>query len=161
EEPPRPSTRLSESKDALPSVAAQRQTEPAKLTKLVRGELDWIVMKALEKDRNRRYETANGLAMDVQRYLADEPVQACPPSAGYRLRKFTRRNRGPRLTAAAVAAALLAGTAVSTWQAVRATNALESERRTRAALDQERTQINGKIGDTLLEVATLREKARR
>ena len=78
----------------LPSLAANRGTEPAKLTKLVRGELDWIVMKALEKDRNRRYETANGFAMDVQRYLADEPVQACPPSAGYRLRKFARRNKG-------------------------------------------------------------------
>src|SRR5262249_6632026 len=64
EEPPRPSTRLSESKDALPSISAQRQTEPAKLTKLVRGELDWIVMKALDKDRNRRYETANGFAAD-------------------------------------------------------------------------------------------------
>src|SRR5262245_5500488 len=93
EEPPRPSTRLSESKDTLPSISAQRQTDPAKLTKLVRGELDWIVMKALEKDRNRRYETANGFAMDVQRYLADEPVQACPPSAWYRFRKFTRRNK--------------------------------------------------------------------
>ena len=67
--------------------------EPAKLTKLVRGELDWIVMKTLEKDRNRRYETANGLAADLRRYLDDEPVQACPPSAGYRLRKFARRNR--------------------------------------------------------------------
>jgi tetratricopeptide (TPR) repeat protein/serine/threonine protein kinase len=94
EEPPRPSTRLSESKDALPAISAQRQTEPAKLTRLVRGELDWIVMKALEKDRNRRYETANGFALDVQRYLADEPVQACPPSAAYRLRKFARRNKG-------------------------------------------------------------------
>src|SRR5262249_29107644 len=93
EEPPKPSTRLS-STGELPSVAAQRCTEPAKLTKLVRGELDWIVMKALEKDRNRRYETANGFAMDVQRYLADEAVIACPPSSGYRLRKFVRRHRG-------------------------------------------------------------------
>jgi serine/threonine protein kinase/Flp pilus assembly protein TadD len=93
EEPPKPSTRLSESKGALPSISAQRQTEPAKLTRLVRGELDWIVMKALEKDRNRRYETANGFAMDVQRYLADEAVQACPPSALYRFRKFARRNK--------------------------------------------------------------------
>src|SRR5262245_16465935 len=92
EEPPRPSTRLSESKDSLPSISAQRQTEPARLTRLVRGELDWIAMKALDKDRNRRYETASGFALDVQRYLADEPVQACPPSAGYRLRKFARRN---------------------------------------------------------------------
>ena len=85
EEPPRPSTRLSRIEGSLPSISAQRQTEPAKLTKLVRGELDWIVMKALEKDRNRRYETANGFAMDVQRYLADEPVLACPPSVAYRL----------------------------------------------------------------------------
>ena len=93
EEPPRPSTRLSDSGEALASISAQRHTEPAKLTKLVRGELDWIVMKTLEKDRNRRYETANGFAADVQRYLDDEPVQACPPSAWYRLRKFARRNR--------------------------------------------------------------------
>jgi eukaryotic-like serine/threonine-protein kinase len=78
DEPPRPSTRLSESKDSLPSISAQRQTEPAKLTKLVRGDLDWIVMKALEKDRNRRYETANGFALDVERFLADEPVLASP-----------------------------------------------------------------------------------
>jgi eukaryotic-like serine/threonine-protein kinase len=94
EEPSKPSTKLSTA-DGLPAVAANRGTEPTKLTKLVRGELDWIVMKALEKDRNRRYETANGFAMDVQRYLADEDVLACPPSAAYRLRKFTRRHRGP------------------------------------------------------------------
>ena len=81
EEPPKPSTRLSDSGEALASISANRHMEPAKLTKLVRGELDWIVMKTLEKDRNRRYETANGFAADVQRYLADEPVQACPPSA--------------------------------------------------------------------------------
>jgi eukaryotic-like serine/threonine-protein kinase len=92
QEPSKPSTKLSSS-DALPSLSANRGTEPSRLTKLVRGELDWIVMKALEKDRSRRYETANGFAMDVQRYLADEPVQACPPSAGYRFKKFTRRNR--------------------------------------------------------------------
>src|SRR5438874_6926511 len=93
EEPPKPSTRLSDSGEALASISAQRHMEPAKLTKLVRGELDWIVMKCLEKDRNRRYETANGFAADVQRYLNDEPVQACPPSAGYRFRKFARRNK--------------------------------------------------------------------
>jgi tetratricopeptide (TPR) repeat protein len=93
QEPTKPSTKLSTA-EGLPTLAANRGSEPAKLTKLVRGELDWIVMKALEKDRNRRYETANGFAMDVQRYLAYEPVLACPPSAGYRLRKFTRRNKG-------------------------------------------------------------------
>lgn len=92
QEPSKPSTKLSSS-EALPTLSANRGTEPAKLKKLVRGELDWIAMKALEKDRNRRYETANGFAMDVQRYLADEPVLACPPSMGYRLRKFARRNK--------------------------------------------------------------------
>jgi tetratricopeptide (TPR) repeat protein len=92
EEAPKPSTRLSTTAEA-PSVAANRGLEPTKLRGLVRGELDWIVMKALEKDRNRRYESANAFAMDVQRYLADEAVQACPPSAGYRLRKFARRNK--------------------------------------------------------------------
>src|SRR5258705_6738003 len=93
EEPPRPSTRLSDSGEALASISAQRHTEPARLTKLVRGELDWIVMKTLEKDRNRRYETASAFAADVQRYLNDEPVLACPPSAWYRFRKLARRNR--------------------------------------------------------------------
>src|SRR5438105_6960152 len=131
EEAPRPSMRLSDSGEALASISAQRHMEPAKLTKLVRAELDWIVMKCLEKDRNRRYETANGFAADVQRYLADEPVQACPPSAGYRLRKFVRRNKGPVLAAAVVLLVLLAGTAVSTWQAIRATLA---EREARDAL---------------------------
>jgi eukaryotic-like serine/threonine-protein kinase len=107
EEPPKPSTRLSGSKDSLPSVSAQRHMEPAKLTKLVRGELDWIVMKALEKDRNRRYETANGFAMDVQRYLADEPVLACPPSAWYRFRKMARRNKAALLSAMVISLALV------------------------------------------------------
>jgi serine/threonine protein kinase/tetratricopeptide (TPR) repeat protein len=123
EDPPKPSTRLSGSTDSLASISASRQTEPAKLTRLVRGDLDWIVMKCLEKDRNRRYETASGLAADVHRHLADEPVQACPPSAGYRLRKFGRRNRKPLGTAALLLAALLVGAGVATWQAVRATRA--------------------------------------
>jgi eukaryotic-like serine/threonine-protein kinase len=103
QEPQKPSTKLSTA-EGLPALAAQRGTEPVRLTRLVRGELDWIVLKALEKDRARRYETATGLAMDVQRYLADEPVLACPPSAGYRLRKFARRNK----TGLAVAGLVLA-----------------------------------------------------
>ena len=123
EEPPRPSTRLSDSGEALASISAQRHMEPAKLTKLVRGELDWIVMKTLEKDRNRRYETANGFAADVQRYLNDEPVQACPPSAGYRFRKFARRNKRMLATVGLLALALITGTVVSAWQAIRATEA--------------------------------------
>jgi serine/threonine protein kinase/tetratricopeptide (TPR) repeat protein len=109
EEPPRPSTRLSESKDTLSSISAQRQTDPAKLMRLVKGELDWIVMKALEKDRSRRYETASAFAADVERYLTDEPVLACPPSATYRLKKFVRRNRGQVIAAILVFGVLLAG----------------------------------------------------
>ena len=93
EEPPRPSTRLSESREALASISSRRKTEPSKLANLVRGELDWIVMKALEKDRSRRYETANALARDIERHLKDETVEACPPSAGYRVRKFARKYR--------------------------------------------------------------------
>ena len=119
EEPPKPSTRLSTTED-LPSIAACRGTEPRKLSGLIRGELDWIVMKALEKDRNRRYETANGLAMDLRRYLADEPVQACPPSAGYRFRKLARRNRAALSTAALVGVLLVVGTAVSWYFAIQA-----------------------------------------
>src|SRR3954449_1644805 len=102
EEPPTPSTRLSRTGDRLSSVAALRATEPARLAKLVRGDLDWVVMKALEKDRARRYETANGLARDVERYLRDDPVEACPPSPGYRLRKFARRNKSGLAVAALV-----------------------------------------------------------
>ena len=94
EEPPKPSTRLSQSASSIPSIAVNRQTEPARLSKLVRGELDWIVMKALEKDRSRRYETANGLARDIRRYLNDESVEACPPTKWYRFRKLARQNRG-------------------------------------------------------------------
>jgi len=119
EEPPRPSTRLSESKERLPSISAQRHTEPAKLTKLVRGELDWIVMKALEKDRNRRYETANDFAKDLQRYLHDEPVQACPPSSWYRFRKFVRRNKQAVFAATFIVLALVAGVIGTTWSLIR------------------------------------------
>ncbi len=129
EEPPKPSTRLSDSRESLPSISAMRLTEPAKLTRLVRGELDWIVMKALEKDRNRRYETINGLALDVQRYLADEPVQACPPSALYRLHKLVRRNKGAVVAAAIILLALLAGVVGTAWQAKRAQQAQAEEAR--------------------------------
>jgi serine/threonine protein kinase len=107
-EPSKPSTKLSTA-EGLPTLAANRGTEPAKLTRLVRGELDWIVMKALEKDRGRRYETANGFATDVQRYLADEPVQACPPSALYRLKKLARRNRGTVIAAGVILLCLVTG----------------------------------------------------
>jgi serine/threonine protein kinase len=107
-EAPRPSAKLS-TLDTLPSVAANRGTEPAKLSRLLKGELDWLVMKALEKDRGRRYETANALARDIQRYLADEMVEARPPSVGYRLSKFLRRHKGPVLAANLVILALVSG----------------------------------------------------
>jgi serine/threonine protein kinase len=119
EEPPRPSTRLSTA-DALPSIAARRQVEPAKLGKLIRGELDWIVMRALEKDRNRRYETTNAFARDVQRYLADEPVEACPPSAWYRVRKFGRKHKAGLATAAGFVGLVFAAAMVASWLAVKA-----------------------------------------
>jgi tetratricopeptide (TPR) repeat protein len=134
EEPPRPSTRLSTTKE-LPSIAANRGLEPKQLTGLVRGELDWIVMKALEKDRNRRYETANAFAADVQRYLTNEPVLACPPSAGYRLRKFVRRNRGPVLAGVLVLVVLLGGIIGTTWGLVWANNAREAEAAQRLLAD--------------------------
>src|SRR4029077_8609055 len=120
EEPLKPSTRLSDSGEALASISANRHTEPAKLTKLVRGELDWIVMKCLEKDRNRRYDTAKDFAADVQRYLGDEPVLACPPSALYRFRKFVRRNKRAVLAASLISLALVAGVIGTTWGLIRA-----------------------------------------
>jgi serine/threonine protein kinase len=136
EEPPRPSTRLSETGRQLTSISAHRKTEPAKLAKLLRGELDWIVMKALEKDRARRYETANGFARDIQRYLADEPVEACPPSVGYRLRKFARKYRMALRVAGGFALLLCLGAAFSAWQAVRATVAEGRALAERDAKDQ-------------------------
>jgi serine/threonine protein kinase/WD40 repeat protein len=123
EDPPKPSTRLTSLGATLPSVSASRGTEPGKLPGLVRGELDWIVMKCLEKDRNRRYDTANGLAKDIQRYLAGDAVDACPPTVGYRLRKLARRYRGVVAVAGGLAAVLLLGIALTAWQAIRATRA--------------------------------------
>jgi serine/threonine protein kinase/Tfp pilus assembly protein PilF len=120
EEPPKPSTRLSDSKDTLASVSAQRKLEPVRLAREVRGDLDWIVMKCLEKDRARRYETANGLARDIEHYLSEEPVEASGPSRLYRLRKFARKNRKWIGTATMIFLLLAAGTGVSTWQAIRA-----------------------------------------
>ncbi|NLE37896.1 MAG: serine/threonine protein kinase [Pirellulaceae bacterium] len=120
EEPPKPSMRLSNS-HSLPAVAAKRHVEPKQLSSLMRGELDWVVMKALEKDRTRRYETANEFANDIQRYLNDEPVVACPPSAAYRFRKFARRNKVAFTTALLVMAALIVGIIGTTWQSIRAT----------------------------------------
>jgi serine/threonine protein kinase/tetratricopeptide (TPR) repeat protein len=173
EEPPRPSTRLSTT-DELPSLAANRGLEPRQLSGVVRGELDWIVMRSLEKDRNRRYETANGLAQDIQRYLADEPVLACPPSAGYRLRKFARRNKAALVTAVLIMLALAAGVAGLTVGLLHARASAEAERNARAAerktrdeldaardeKDQQRAHVNRELTNALVEATRLREKAR-
>jgi serine/threonine protein kinase/WD40 repeat protein len=137
-DPARPSTKLSTMTDAdLTAIAQRRQSEPPKLIGSVRGDLDWIVMKCLEKDRTRRYETANGLAMDVLRHLQNEPVIARPPSAAYRLQKAVSRNKLAFGAATAVAAALLAGVAISSWQKLQARRA---QRETEAARNSEQKQ---------------------
>jgi len=141
-EAPLPSARLAEPDQALPALAGLRKTEPGKLLRMVKGELDWIVMKALEKDRTRRYETANDLARDVQRYLANEPVEAGPPSASYRLRKLAWRYRAVLSVAAAFVLVLVGAATVSAWLAMRA---IQAEAGTRQERDVARA-----VGDFLL-----------
>jgi non-specific serine/threonine protein kinase/serine/threonine-protein kinase len=141
EEPPTPSTRLVDSKESLASISALRQMEPAKLTRLVRGDLDWIVMKALEKDRSRRYETASAFAADIAHYLNDEPVAAGPPSAVYRLRKFVRRNRGAMLATGLIALALVCGMIGTTLGLIRARTAAAAERRAKETAQRRLAQI--------------------
>jgi serine/threonine protein kinase len=125
EDPPMPSTRLSSS-EALPSIAANRSMDPKKLTGLVSGEIDWIVMRSLEKDRNRRYQTAGELAQDIERYLTDQPVEACPPSAAYRFRKFARRNSAALAIASTLAMAILIAVGTVGW-AIRDRSARQSK----------------------------------
>jgi serine/threonine protein kinase len=125
EEPHKPSTRLSTLGDELLSIARHRREQPAALAKALKGDLDWIVMKALEKDRVRRYETANGFAMDIGRYLNDEPVVASPPGAAYRLRKFVRRNKAGVAVAAVLALALLLGSTGTTGGMLWAINQMQ------------------------------------
>jgi tetratricopeptide (TPR) repeat protein len=123
EEPPRPSTRFSSLGDTATVLAGNRGLDVKRLVQLLSGDLDWVVMKALEKNRGRRYATPGSFAEDIERYLRDEAILARPPSRAYRLKKFAQRNRATVLTVAVVAAALVAGTAVSVWQAFRATRA--------------------------------------
>jgi eukaryotic-like serine/threonine-protein kinase len=151
EEPPRPSTRLSTSAE-MPAIAARRGLEPKKLSAQVRGELDWIVMKALEKDRTRRYETANDLVHDIQRRLHDEPVQAGPPSATYRLRKFVRRHRGPVLAMCVFGLLLAAGIVGTTTGLLQALAAEQHALTERDAKEEARQQE---------AAAKVREKTRR
>ena len=118
-DPPRPSTKVSAA-ETLPSIAASRDIEPEQLKRALRGDLDWIVMKAMEKDRTRRYETANGFAADVMRHLAHEPVVAAPPSRTYRMRKFVLKHRGAVISAGMVLLSLLIGIAGTTSGMIRA-----------------------------------------
>src|SRR5580698_9881387 len=181
-EAPRPSAKLS-TIDTLLNVAANRGTEPVKLSKLLRGELDWVVLKALEKDRTRRYETANGMARDIQRYLADEVVEARPPSTGYRLKKVLRRNKGQVIAAILILFALLAGITGTTAGLVeakrqeqvardetyekekaRAAEAERAEGERRAKEEAERERIRAKAGEKLarerlVQVNAEKEKA--
>jgi WD40 repeat protein/serine/threonine protein kinase len=142
EEAPRPSVRLSSSNNLL-KIAAARKTEPERLSKLVRGEIDWIVMKCLEKNRSRRYDTASGQAKDIERYLHDEPVEACPPSARYRLREIVRKYKKALVTAAAFVVLLVAGVVTSTLLAVWATTAERSANQERIASDEARREAVG------------------
>ena len=175
QEPPKPSDRLGTVEAAsLSTISEQRGIDPRKLTHTLRGDLDWIVMKALEKDRTRRYETANGFAADIERYLKDEPVEACPPSAVYKFKKFARRNKATITTASVVAVALIIGIIGTTWQAVRATREqrranqlLTSERLARRQLvaiktreSQRSMRINAEIEAALQEAERLQAQAK-
>jgi WD40 repeat protein/serine/threonine protein kinase len=146
-DPPRPSDRVSTLKAAaLTTVTRQRQTDPRQLNRQLRGELDWIVMKALEKNRVRRYETADSLALDIQRYLAHEPVLARAPSVAYRLRKFIRRHRAVAATAVLVAASLAAGSAGIAWK-------YRDERAARQDAEEQRIEARRQADDARRQAA--------
>ena len=155
EEPHRPSTKLDGLKvEELTQTAVQRRVEAPKLKMLLSGDLDWIVMKALEKDRDRRYQTANGLGMDIQRYLTNEPVVARPPSRLYRLQKLVRRNQATFVTIGAVSLALIAGFGTSTWLFFKERHLLHEAERGRAneALLVKQAEARGKISQAVLLV---------
>jgi eukaryotic-like serine/threonine-protein kinase len=145
EEPPKPSTRLSTlAREELTTTAQRRQTEPPRLISLLRGDLDWIVMKCLEKNRTRRYETANALARDIEHHLNQEPVTAAAPSTLYRAGKFVRRHKAGLAATTALVLLLAAGATVSTWQAVRATRAEREQTRLRKAAETARQQVEAR-----------------
>ncbi|MFO0939518.1 MAG: serine/threonine-protein kinase [Pirellulales bacterium] len=157
EEPPKPSTRLSSS-ESIASVAAQRHMEPAKLSRLIRGDLDWITMRALEKDRTRRYETANGLAQDIQRYLSDEPVEACPPSVIYRFQKFSKKNRVVLTTAGGIVLLLVIGLVAFAWQAQVAREERDDAIEARKAQEEQRKIAEASTKDALRQKARAEEQ---
>jgi WD40 repeat protein/serine/threonine protein kinase len=158
DEPPRPSTRISTERAAGDSTdVGIRGSDPRQLSRLLRGELDWIVMKALEKDRSRRYESASALAADIQRYLSDEPVLACPPTPMYRFHKFARKYKAALFTATAIALCLMLGMTVSAWQAIRATAAEEQ-----AAVNEAQAKANAqKAAEKANEATTQRDEAQK
>jgi serine/threonine protein kinase/WD40 repeat protein/tetratricopeptide (TPR) repeat protein len=152
-EPARPSTRLATLRgDELTTTARRRSLDAPRLIRMVEGDLDWIVMKCLEKDRSRRYETANGLAADLDRHLKDEPVVARPPSAGYRIQKALRRNKLIFASGAAVVMSLIAGLGISIWQAAEATRARKEAEAARSVAVQRAT------GEAAAKVAEARER---
>lgn len=156
-DPPRPSVRISTLKNAaISTLSQQRGLEIGTLQHRLRGELDWITMKALEKDRNHRYDSASAFAMDLQRYLDDEPVQACPPSTVYRLRKMVGKHRVALGTLGAVGLALILGTGISVWQVMVATSArrladnrLANERKALDEANRQRTQASTNLKQAL------------
>jgi tetratricopeptide (TPR) repeat protein len=155
DEPHKPSTRVSKLGDTGTRTAQQRRVEPKALSLLLRGDIDWIVMKCLEKDRTRRYETANSLAADIRRHLVDEPVTAGPPSSTYRLRKFVRRNRVQVIAASVVLAALLAGLVAASWGLVQ-TSLAQSAALERQVQDEHASAVEtARLGRNAEAVAAL------
>jgi len=152
EEPPKPSTRATTVAAAISTVTAQAPIERVVDAAALKGDLDWIVMKALEKDRQRRYESPGALADDIDRYLKNQPVDACPPTRRYRLLKFTRRNRALLLTTGAIAAAMLIGTSVSLWQAARARAAEERATRALATAEARLKTARQAVDDMYIQV---------
>jgi eukaryotic-like serine/threonine-protein kinase len=153
DEPTRPSTKLAAARTKPNEPAPRGGLEPQRLSRQVRGDLDWIIIKTLEKDRSRRYQTASDLAHDVERYLKDEPVEACPPSSAYRLQKFVRRHRVAAIAALAVAASLLIGTTVSSWLAWRAVQAEQAQSKLRK--DAEAKETRARKSAQMAEVAQM------
>jgi len=155
DEPPRPSTRLSSMGEQARSISAQRKSDPKRLGQIVRGELDWIVMKALEKERARRYETPNALARDVERYLRDEAVEACPPSVLYRFRKFARRRKALLGALSGIGLLLVAAAGILAVSNMRVSGALQKEIEAKAdlktALDRERDALERERRDSYSE----------
>jgi serine/threonine protein kinase len=152
-EPPKPSTRLSSLGESAITMAGNRGLDAKRLRQLLAGDLDWIVMKALDKDRNRRYETPGNFAEDIERYLRREAIRARPPSTAYKLKKTAQRNRVAVITVAMVALSLFAGTVVATWQAVRARRAEQEAQRQRAVAQlsaDEAQSVNRFLTDDLL-----------